>query len=441
MNTTIAATATAIGKGAIAVIRVSGPKSKDVFKKITRNTKSPKPNELRPYWLYSDKERVDQSMIVYFVSPHSFTGEDMLEIHCHGSQVVQKQILDILFSFGVEAAKPGEFSERAYYNGKIDITQAEAIMELVAAENTQVAKLATRQLAGEFSNNIQQIRDDLTRLSASIAADMDFSEEDLPLIDKGSIVNKLTAVVKEINLLKANSELLPKLHQGIHVALVGLPNAGKSTLLNRLLGYERSIVTEVAGTTRDTVSEAIEFNGINYHFTDTAGLNTNPDKVEAIGIKRTIQTIASADLVLILIQPGQANATDEYLKTKKLLSKIDHNKVIRVFTKADIAKSPPGELSISAKNNIGIDKLITKIKAVSKGDLVGDINLLTQRQVDILSRVEAELAGIQDNLQNLSNDIISAELEFIINNLNELTGKQANQQIIDSIFRNFCIGK
>jgi len=441
MNTTIAATATAIGKGAIAVIRVSGPKSKGVFKNLTKKKQNPTPNEIKPYWIYDGHERIDQSMIVFFASPHSFTGEDMLEIHCHGSQVVQQQILKLLFSLGVKPAKPGEFSERAYYNGKIDIAQAEAIMELVSAENSQVAKLATRQLAGEFSSQINSVRDDLTKLSASLAADLDFSEEDTPSVSPQSIDRTLTTALIKLQNIKAQSELLPKLHNGIHVALVGLPNAGKSTLLNRLLGYERSIVTEIAGTTRDTVSETIEFEGINYHFTDTAGLNNNPDKVEKIGIKRTYEIIYSADVVLLLIQPGQEKATDSYLKKNEVLNSIDKAKIIRVYTKSDILETPSKGLSISAKKGVGINKLLTKIKAISKAELVGDINLLTQRQVDILNKAELELVSIQNCLGNLSSDIVSAELESVISSLNELTGKQANQQIIDSIFRNFCIGK
>lgn len=380
-------------------------------------------------------------MIVFFSSPHSFTGEDMLEIHCHGSQIVQQQILELLFSLGVKPAKPGEFSERAYYNGKIDITQAEAIMELVSAENSQIAKLATRQLAGEFSKQINILRDDLAKLSASLAADLDFSEEDIPSVSPQSIKQALIKYINQLQNIKSKSELLPKLHNGIHVALVGLPNAGKSTLLNRLLGYERSIVTEVAGTTRDTITETIEFEGINYHFTDTAGLNNNPDKVEKIGIERTYEIISSADVVLLLIPPGQESATNSYLEKNKILNNIDQTKIIRVYTKSDILKKTGKYLSISEKKGIGIDKLLTKIKTISKAELVGDINLLTQRQVDILNKAEAELVSIYKELGNLSSDIISAELESVIASLNELTGQQANQQIIDSIFRNFCIGK
>lgn len=441
MSSTITAIATAPGRGAIAIIRLSGPDCIDIYKKLTKSSKKPQANQIIPAWLYSGAQRIDQSMVVYFAGPRSFTGEDMLEIHCHGSEVVQKQILSELYSYGVEPAKPGEFSERAYYNGKIDITQAEAIMELVAAENTQVAKLATRQLAGEFSKQINNIRNDLTKLSAAIAADMDFSEEDLPLVRREHISKILIGAIRQTRLLKANSELLPKLQSGIHVALVGLPNAGKSTLLNRLLGYDRSIVTEVAGTTRDTVSELVELDGISYHFTDTAGLNNKPDKVEAIGIERTISAINSADVVLLLIQPGEEKATKNYLDKDKIFSKLHQSKVIKVLTKSDIHNIPPTKLSISAKNNVGIDKLLNQLKAVSKGDLAGDLNILTQRQVDILNNVEVELVSIQDNLDSLTNDIISAELELVITRLNELTGDQANQQIIDSIFRNFCIGK
>lgn len=441
MNQTIAAIASGGGKAAIAVIRVSGPKSLSLFKKLTRSKIKPKPNYIKPYWLYDSKGIIDQSMVVYFQSPKSFSGEDMLEIHCHGSEVVQKQLLKEIYKFGVNPAKPGEFSERAYRNGKIDITQAEAIMDLVAAENTQIAKLAVRQLAGEFSEKIHYIRDSLTTLSAGLSADMDFSEEDLPSTSQAEIVKILNNSIFELQKIKANSELLPKLTNGITIALVGLPNAGKSTLLNTLLGYERSIVTKVAGTTRDTISETVEINGVNYHFIDTAGLNSDPDEVEKIGIERTLKALKGADLTLLLVEPNMLAKTQQYLKANGLQEILKNTDIKTVYTKSDLLKNPQGRLSISAKNKTGISKLIDVIETTTKGKYVGDINILTVRQLDIVNQTESLLINLLDNTNNLTYDLICAELESIINLLNSITGEQANKQIIDSIFRNFCIGK
>lgn len=440
MNSTISAIATPPGRGAIAIIRVSGPKSLMAYKKLTKLKMPPQPNQIRPAWIYDGSDKLDQSMLAYFQAPNSFTGEDMLEIHCHGSKIVQDAIMSLLNSAGIEPAKPGEFSERAYYNGKIDVAQAEAIMELVASENTQLAKLATRQLAGEFSNKITEIRIGLTRLSSAIAADLDFSEEDTPSVDKKTINMGIKEALEKLNILQANSEILPKLREGIHVALVGLPNAGKSTLLNYLLGFERSIVTEIAGTTRDTISEAVEIDGITYHFTDTAGLNTNPDKVEKIGIQKTIDFIKSADMIILLIEPGKADKTADFIKKQGLEKFIDSNNTITVYTKSDINKTK-AELSISAKNGQGISKLIEAIKKRSDAHSTGNLQILTTRQLNLLESITQSLINIQDNLDKLTHDIIGAELQSAINDLNELTGEQATKQIIDSIFRNFCIGK
>jgi tRNA modification GTPase len=313
-------------------------------------------------------------------------------------------------------------------------------MELVASENTRIARLATRQLAGEFSNKIAKIRNSLISLASAVSADLDFSEEDVPNISKSSVEKSLNTALDDIRKVQAGSEILPKLREGIHVALIGLPNAGKSTLLNSLLGYDRSIVTEVAGTTRDTISESVEIDGVNYHFTDTAGLNEKPDEVEKIGIEKTIETLKSADIILLLIEPGKSGETYDFIKSNDLPEHIEKNKTITVRTKSDLSAAPKG-ISISAKSGKGIDKLIKKIQSISDLKDQGSLQILTMRQINILARVEQSLVGLIDKLEPLTNDIIGAELQVAIGDLNELTGDQASNQIIDSIFRNFCIGK
>lgn len=441
MNTTIAATATAQGRGAIAIIRISGPASLEAYKLLTKKDSNPKPNVIKMAWVYDGSTKIDQSMLAYFKAPNSFTGEDMLEIHCHGSKIVQQDIMDVLFRNGIEAAKPGEFSERAYYNGKIDVAQAEAIMELVSAENTQLARLATRQLAGEFSKQIAIILADTIKLSSAVAADLDFSEEDLPSLDNDQIKNRLSDIIQKIQTIKAGSEILPKLKEGINVALVGLPNAGKSTLMNALLGFERSIVTSTAGTTRDAVSETVELDGMTYQFIDTAGLNTNPDEIEKIGIEKSIENIKSADVILLLVEPGMTKETDDFIKSRDLSEYIKSDKTIKVYTKSDLSKSGKDGIAISAKNKQGIKELLKEISKLSRGKVQNSLQILTHRQLEILSRAETTLVKLLDNLEVITMDIIGAELETVIGDLNELTGEHANKQIIDSIFRNFCIGK
>ena len=439
-NTTIAAIATAQGRAAIAIIRVSGPGALNAFKLLTKSKTTPTRNALKVRWLYYEGHKIDQAMLVYFMAPDSFTGEEMIEIHCHGSKVVQGQILKALYSFHIEPAKPGEFSKRAYYNGKIDIAQAEAIMELVASENSQVARLATRQLAGEFSNKINGIRASVIELSSAISADLDFSEEDTPIISKVDISKSLSLIAKEIGQVMANSDILPILREGIHVALIGLPNAGKSTLLNSLLGYDRSIVTDIAGTTRDTVTESVEIEGTTFHFTDTAGLNTSPDSIEKMGIKKSIDSLKGSDIVLLLIEADKQEQTNKYLESNNLLGLTEQKNVIKVITKSDIL-SVPGELCISAKTNKGIKELIAKVVQLSGAQLSGSTQILTIRQLNILTRSELTITSLSDNLKSLSYDIISSELESCVKDLSELTGEHANVQIINSIFRNFCIGK
>lgn len=439
MNSTIVAIATPPGRGAIAILRVSGPLSAQAYTHLTKLKTTPKPNFIKPVWIYDGKDKLDQPMAVYFKAPKSFTGEDMLEIHCHGSVVVQNKIISLLNNIGIKPAKPGEFSERAYYNGKIDLAQAEAIMELVASDNSSVAKLATRQLAGEFSQKIAGIRNDLTVLASALSADMDFSEEDIPSIDQAYIKSQIKKALDKLGFVLASSEILPKLREGVHVALVGLPNAGKSTLMNKLLGYDRSIVTEVAGTTRDTVTETVEINGVNYHFTDTAGLNDNPDAIEQIGIDKTIETLKGADLIILLIEPGKTDQTTSYLKRNKLLSYCRGPKTIKVNTKADLSKAEG--LSISAKTGAGISDLIKRITMADTGSSTGSLQILTIRQLNILKSVEQSLLNLNDHLGTITNDIIGAEIQSAISELNEITGDQATAQIIDSIFRNFCIGK
>lgn len=443
MNTTIAAPASAQGRAAISIIRISGPKSLSIISSIT-NKKHYKPNQIKPVWIMDGKERVDHSMVVYFKSPNSFTGQDMAEIHCHGSKVVQGRIIDLLIKKGAVPAKPGEFSERAYYNGKIDMAQAEAIMELVSAENVQLAKVATRQLAGEFSKKIDKINNQVIELSSAISADLDFSEEDTPSIDNKAIQLRLGSIIEQIDILQASSEMIVKLKNGVQVAILGLPNAGKSTLINRLLGYERAIVTEVAGTTRDTISESLSIDGVEYNFVDTAGLNEKPDEIEKIGIDKTIEAVRQSDIILLLIEPGNENPTYNFIVKTGLSKILNTNNTIKIYTKSDIHKDYKKKneyVSISAKDNKGIERIIEEVKRLSANITQTDLNLLTQRQASIIERAYLRLVNLYDNISALTNDIVSSELELTIKDLNELTGKQASQQIIDSMFRSFCIGK
>lgn len=445
---TIVAIATPIGAGAIGIIRISGPRAKNILDKIF-SKKNLKPRKLTLGWVLDKQKKIDQVMAVIMPSPHSYTGEDVVEIQSHSSSIILNEILDLILNNGARLAEPGEFTKRAFLNGKIDLAQAEAIGDLTLAKSASFARLAADQLSGKLSQQINKIRQKIVEIVAHQTALLDFSEEDIDVQDMAQMEKSIIEQINSIDRLLKNAQQAAHLKEGYKVAIIGLPNAGKSTLLNTLLGYDRAIVTSVAGTTRDVLQEGININGIYIRLSDTAGLNKDPDKVEKIGISRSRREIKNSDLILLTIEPKMLDKTVDYLNKTKISQIINPKNTLIVATKSDNTKSHKIEyqnfrsVGISAKKNLGIDTLKRLIYQRALGQIELENSLITtKRQIKILSSVNKSLRSVHKLIKDrASQDLLLAEMREAIVLLNQLTGEDTNEQIIEEMFKNFCIGK
>lgn len=457
-NSTIVACATAPGQSAIAIVRMSGPNSIDIVGKLWEpiSNNPPKPRELVLGWLIEDGNNIDQAMVVHMPSPKSYTGEDIVEIHLHGSMAIVHKTIQLCVRNGAKLAENGEFSKRAYLNGKLDLSQAEAVSELISSSNARMMRLASKQLAGEFSKNISNIKSQLLSVAAHLSASLDFSEEDIDAQKDSTIQANIEDLREKVTQLLDGSDNLAVVREGFHVVFIGLPNAGKSTLLNKLVGYDRSIVTEIAGTTRDTITEPIMLNDSIIQITDTAGLHSSRDKVEKLGIERTLEEIKNSDFVLILVEPDSLSQTKQFLEKNNIIKHLNLSNCLVVFTKSDLKpntnhkKSSKDDyfnkyksIDISTKTGKGIKQLKEIIGHNSnKSSNQSDLKLLTNRQIVLLKKLDSKLNDIASKLKNKTpSDILAVEVQSAITICNEITGEETTQEIIDEVFSNFCIGK
>ena len=455
---TIMALSTASGAGAIAVIRLSGSEAigltESVFKarsgKLLMNQKS---HSIHLGDIIHQNTVIDEVLVSVFKNPHSYTGEDVIEISCHGSPYIQQQIIKILIEKGAQTAKPGEFTLRAFLNGKMDLSKAEAVADLIASENEASHQLAIQQMRGGFSSEIKNLRQELLNFASLIELELDFAEEDVAFADRKQLESLLLKIQTVLKNLLDSFALGNVIKKGVPIAIVGPPNVGKSTLLNCLLNEDKAIVSDIAGTTRDSIEDEITLEGVCFRFIDTAGIRETENTIEKIGIKKTREKIELASFVFHLVDLTEFLKNQNPLTTelRAFKSQYPNKKLLVVFNKKDqnhmfkIPEQIQGyqSVSISAKMNSNIDVLIELLTDHFKLNPTQDQSIVTNsRHYGSLYAAQKEVIAIQNGLSNgLSGDLLSIDLRQALFHLGEITGEVTNDELLGNIFKNFCIGK
>ena len=460
---TIVALATPSGAGAIAIIRISGTDAISIAATIFESVSGKSISKQKTHTIHLghvvDEGKVyDQVLLSIFKNPNSYTGEDVVEISCHGSTFIQQQIIQLLLRKGCRMAQAGEFTLRAFLNGKLDLSQAEAVADLISSDNEASHQIAMQQMRGGFSNEIAKLREELLNFASLIELELDFAEEDVEFADRTQfkeLLNRIEFVLKRLIDSFAVGNVIKN---GIPVAIVGEPNVGKSTLLNSLLNEERAIVSEIAGTTRDTIEDELVINGIGFRFIDTAGIRETKDVVESIGIKKTFEKIEQAQVVIFLMDSSQLASDKENLKEvhvelEKIKNQFPLKPLIIIGNKADILSKTenttikteiPDILLLSAKEKLGIDDLKAKLLSfVNTGALRNNETIVTNtRHYDSLLKALEEIQKVKWGLEsNLSSDLMAIDIKQALYYFGEITGEVTNDELLGNIFANFCIGK
>ncbi|PAR38681.1 tRNA uridine-5-carboxymethylaminomethyl(34) synthesis GTPase MnmE [Vibrio metoecus] len=449
---TIVAQATASGRGGVGIIRVSGPLAAHVAQTVTGRMLRPRYAEYLPF-TDENGQQLDQGIALFFPNPHSFTGEDVLELQGHGGPVVMDMLIRrILQINGVRPARPGEFSERAFLNDKMDLTQAEAIADLIDASSEQAAKSALQSLQGEFSKRIHTLVESLIHLRIYVEAAIDFPEEEIDFLADGKVSADLQTIIDNLAAVRREANQGAIMREGMKVVIAGRPNAGKSSLLNALSGKESAIVTDIAGTTRDVLREHIHIDGMPLHIIDTAGLRDASDAVEKIGIERAWEEIRQADRVLFMVDGTTTEATDPQDIWPDFVDKLPENIGITVIrNKADQTGEPlgicyvnqPTLIRLSAKTGHGVDALRQHLKECMgfAGNQEGGF-MARRRHLDALERAAEHLDIGQQQLEGyMAGEILAEELRIAQQHLNEITGEFSSDDLLGRIFSSFCIGK
>jgi len=457
---TICALATPPGTGAIAIIRLSGADAFSILEKIfVPNGKIKHPDEMHSHTLhlgalFDQLDLVDEVLISIFRNPASYTGEDVVEISCHGSMYIQKKIIEVLLANGARMADPGEFTIRAFLNGKFDLSEAEAVADLIASNSKSSHELAIEQMRGGFSAKIRWLRARLLEFVSLIELELDFSEEDVQFADRTALIKLLTEIKDEVIRLKSSFALGNVLKYGIPVAIVGKPNVGKSTLLNALLNEERAIVSDIPGTTRDTVEDTINIEGVNFRFIDTAGLRHSRDSIESLGIDRTYEKISQASVVLYVFDINETteDEIDEAIADIRAQVDIPDKEIIPVANKTDMLQESPhtfrklvdmDTLFVSAKRleniNLIAERLLSSVRSGETGDKTIVSNL---RQYEALTNALESILNVEKGFADgISSDLVSIDIRQALYQLGLITGEITNDEILGSIFSKFCIGK
>ena len=457
---TIIALATPSGIGAIAVIRLSGKEAlhigsrffKSISGKVLLNQKS---HTVHLGHIVDGARVIDEALVTLFKGPHSYTGENVVEISCHGSIYIQQEIIQLFIRNGCRMAKAGEFTLRAFLNGKLDLSQAEAVADLIASDNEGSHKLAMQQMRGGFSNEIKILRDQLLNFASLIELELDFAEEDVEFANRDEFYKLINKIIHVLKRLIDSFAVGNAIKNGIPVAIVGEPNVGKSTLLNALLNEERAIVSEIAGTTRDTIEDEISIGGIGFRFIDTAGIRQTEDVVESIGIKKTFEKIEQAQVVIFLFDSTQFDKESQTLKIEleKIKNKYPSKPLIVLGNKVDlindeqisaIKESISEIVFISAKSNYGIEELTNSlINLINTGALRNNETIITNtRHYDALLKAFEEIQKVKYGLDSgLSGDLLAIDIRQALFYFGEITGEITNDDLLGNIFANFCIGK
>lgn len=457
---TIIALATASGAGAIAVLRVSGPKaisvSNTLFKSIHDKNLLNQPTHTIHLGHIVDVDRVlDEVLVSIYKNPQSYTGEDVVEISCHGSSYIQQEILQLFIRNGCRSANPGEFTLRAFLNGKMDLSQAEAVADLIASDSAAAHQIAMQQMRGGFSSEIKKLREELLNFASLIELELDFSEEDVEFADRRQFEDLLQRIVKVLKYLIDSFSTGNVIKNGVPISIIGAPNVGKSTLLNALLNEDKAIVSNIAGTTRDAIEDELIIEGVKFRFIDTAGIRHTDDTVESIGIKKTFAKMAESQVIIQLIDASlisKANIADILASLVETKAQYPEKETLVVLNKMDLADkallskvfSELEPLHMSAKTGTGVELLKTKLlDMVHMGKLQNNDTIITNaRHYDALRLALENIQKVQVGMQTgLSGDLLAIDIREALYHFGRITGEISTDDLLGNIFANFCIGK
>ncbi|MEZ4796176.1 MAG: tRNA uridine-5-carboxymethylaminomethyl(34) synthesis GTPase MnmE [Flavobacteriaceae bacterium] len=459
-NDCIIALATASGSGAIAVIRISGEKAISIcdahFKSVSQKKLENQPTHtIHLGYILKDGKELDEVLVSVFKNPNSYTGENVVEISCHGSPYVQQEIIQLFLRAGCRVANPGEFTLRAFLNGKLDLSQAEAVADLIASDNEASHQIAMQQMRGGFSNEIKSLRDELLNFASLIELELDFAEEDVEFANRDQFKDLIERITKVLKHLIDSFAVGNVIKNGIPVAIVGEPNVGKSTLLNALLNEEKAIVSDIAGTTRDAIEDELTIGGIGFRFIDTAGIRDTKDVVESIGIKKTFEKIDQSQVVIYLFdaETSVSNLGVVLIEIEKIKNKHPQKPLIIIANKidklddiklAELTNNIPDAILLSAKTGFGVEELTNKLLSlINTGALRNNETIVTNsRHYDALLKALEEIQKVQQGIDaNLSGDLLAIDIRQALYHFGEITGEITSDDLLGNIFANFCIGK
>ena len=455
----ILALASPPGTGAISLIRISGPESISIVDNIFDGIEKIKladleENKVQLGYIMDNKRTIDKVLVTVFRNPKSYTGEDLVEISCHGSIFIQESIIQLLLNFDCRVAKPGEFTMRSFLNGKMDLSQAESVADLISSNSEASHKLAMNQMRGGFKNDINDLRSQLVNFASLIELELDFSQEDVEFANIKELNKLLDKISSSLKKLIDSFKTGNVIKNGIPIAIVGEPNTGKSTLLNTLLNEERAIVSSIAGTTRDTIEDQINLNGVNCRFIDTAGIRTTDDEIESIGIERTFKKMRESEIIVFLIDYSclddnklnyyfdYLNKVEEKFPNTKLITILNKNDIKSDISISDLNKFNP--IRISARNKVNIESLVKEITSYVNNltSQIDNSTISNSRHYDLLNKTYEEIHKVKISIsKDISSDLLAIDIKQAIYFLGELTGEISNDEVLGNIFSKFCIGK